>query len=149
MALKKISSRFSMAVHILSLLATGDGATLTSERMAGSINTNPVVVRKIMGMLKKAGFLNVRAGTGGAYLLKNIEDISLLDVYRAVEVVEEHDLFNFHDNPNPDCPVGANIESVFRSTLLQAQNAMEQVLADVPLKQLVHDLNEKISSSES
>lgn len=138
-----------MAVHILSLLATGDGATLTSERMAGSINTNPVVVRKIMGMLKKAGFLNVRAGTGGAYLLKNIEDISLLDVYRAVEVVEEHDLFNFHDNPNPDCPVGANIESVFRSTLLRAQSAMEQVLADVPLKQLVHDLNEKISSSES
>jgi DNA-binding IscR family transcriptional regulator len=93
--------------------------------------------------------VHVRAGTGGAFLRKEPDQITLLDVYRAVEVVEEDELFNFHDNVNPDCPVGANIESVFRLVLLQAQSAMEQVLAQVTLKQLVTELSEKIGSSKS
>lgn len=60
----KISSRFTVAVHILSLLALEKNAHCTSEWIAGSVNTNPVVVRRVIGQLKKAGFVQVRPGTG-------------------------------------------------------------------------------------
>jgi Rrf2 family protein len=146
--MKKISSRFSIAVHVLSLISLST-SPCTSDFIAESVKTNPVIIRRIIGKLKKAGLVHVRAGTGGAFLRKEPDQITLLDVYRAVEVVEEDELFNFHDNVNPDCPVGANIESVFRLVLLQAQSAMEQVLAQVTLKQLVTELSEKIGSSKS
>lgn len=87
-------------------------------------------------MLKKAGLVEVRPGVGGASLLKDPDQISLLDVYRAVEVVEDGQLFNFHDQPNPQCPVGRNIESVLRAEMMEAQHAMEHRLAQVSIRQL-------------
>ncbi|WP_025026427.1 Rrf2 family transcriptional regulator [Caldalkalibacillus mannanilyticus] len=140
----KISSRFTIAVHILSLISLDQTNSCTSEWMAGSVNTNPVIIRRITGLLKKAGLVNVRPGTGGAYLLKDLEEITLLDVFRAVDVVEEGEMFHFHENPNPQCPVGANIQSVLELILLRAQNAMEQILADINMKELVTDLSKKI-----
>jgi Rrf2 family protein len=146
--MKKISSRFSVAVHILSVVSLST-SPCTSDFIAKSVNTNPVIIRRIIGNLKKAGLVHVKAGTGGTYLNKELDEISLLDVYRAVEVVEKGDLFNFHDQPNPDCPVGANIESVLRTSMLEAQAAMEHKLAQVTLKQLVSDLREKAGSLQS
>ncbi|MDF2958326.1 MAG: Rrf2 family transcriptional regulator [Paenibacillus sp.] len=146
--MKKISNRFSIAVHILSLISLST-TPCTSDYIAGSVNTNPVIIRRIIGSLKKAGLVHVKAGIGGTYLRKEPDDITLLDVYRAVEVVEKGDLFNFHDHPNPDCPIGANIESVLRTNMLEAQHAMENQLARVTLKQLVTELNEIPGSSES
>ncbi|WP_017727716.1 Rrf2 family transcriptional regulator [Halalkalibacterium ligniniphilum] len=143
--MKKISSRFSIAVHILTLLSLTT-SPCTSEFIAGSVKTNPVIIRRIIGKLKKAGLVQVQAGTGGAYILKELDDVTLLDVFRAVEVIDQDLLFNFHDHPNPACPVGANIESVLRKKMRQAQNAMEQSLAQVTLKSLVTELNEKKSS---
>lgn len=138
----KISSRFTVAVHILSLLATAKGVPCTSEWIAGSVNTNPVIIRRLTGQLKKAGLVNVRSGTGGAYLLKNPGDITLYDIYLAVEVVEEGQLFHFHEEPNPDCPVGASIQAVLQIILQRAQSAMEQILTDVTLKELATNLIE-------
>lgn len=140
----KISSRFTVAVHILSLIKVDRNTSCTSEWIAGSVNTNPVVIRRILGKLKKAGLVGVKAGTGGAYLLKSLQDITLLDVYRAVDVVEEGELFQFHDQPNPQCPVGRNIESVLEWVLKRAQSAMEQVLADITMEEVVTDLIQKI-----
>ncbi|MFC7439606.1 Rrf2 family transcriptional regulator [Laceyella putida] len=139
----KISSRFTVAVHILSLLSIAGNAHCTSEWIAGSVNTNPVVIRRVIGKLKKVELVNVRPGTGGAYLLKDLDEITLLDVYKAVEVVEEGQLFQFHEQPNPDCPVGASIQSVLQLILERAQIAMEQVLAEITMKQLVTDLIQK------
>jgi Rrf2 family protein len=140
----KISSRFSVAVHILSLLSVGKDNHNTSEWIADSVNTNPALIRKLIGMLKKAGFVNVRSGTGGAFLIKTLDEVTLLDVFRAVEVVEEGELFHFHDDPNPNCPVGSNIQSVLEWIMLRAQNEMEQVLAKVTMEELVTDLVQKI-----
>lgn len=145
MTVIRISSRFTVGVHILSLVSLQQSKVLcTSEWIAGSVNTNPVVIRKIMGMLKKAGLLEIRRGTGGAFLLKPLHEIKLLDVYRAVDVVEEGELFQFHEQPNPDCPVGANIQSVLEVVLLTAQEAMERVLAGISLGDIVTSLNKKI-----
>ncbi|GAV14159.1 MULTISPECIES: Rrf2 family transcriptional regulator [Paenibacillus] len=144
----KISSRFSVAVHILSLLALEPNAHHTSEWMAGSVNTNPVVIRRVTSQLKKAGLVDVRPGTGGATLNKPAGDITLLDVYRAVEAVEEGELFGFHDHPNPKCPIGANIESVLQLVMLRAQSAMEQVLAEMTLDHLAVDLKDRMEENE-
>lgn len=146
--MKKISNRFSIAVHILSLVSLST-SPCTSDFIAESVNTNPVIIRRIIGSLKKAGLVHVKAGTGGTFLRKDLDEITLLDVYRAVEVVEKGNLFNFHEHPNPDCPVGANIESVLRTNMLDAQAAMEHTLAQVTLKQLVTELSEKTGSLKS
>jgi len=143
----KISSRFTVAVHILSLLAVAQNAHCTSEWIAGSVNTNPVIIRRVLGNLKKAGLVNVRAGTGGAYLLKKLEEITLLDIYRAVDVVEEGQLFQLHNEPNPKCPVGANIQAVLQLILRRAQEAMEQILAEITMKELVTELTQQIKKS--
>jgi len=141
----KISSRFSIAVHILSLLATAKGAHCTSEWIADSVRTNPVVIRRILGQLKKSGIAGVRAGAGGAFLLKGLDELTLLDVYRAVEVVEEGELFHIHEQPNPDCPVGANIQAVLELIVRRAQNAMEAILADITLHELISELTEHMN----
>lgn len=133
--MKQISTRFSIAVHILSLIAVSP-QDCTGDFIASSVNTNPVIIRRIMGMLKKAGLVDVRPGVGGATLLKDPDELTLLDVYRAVDVIEDGQLFGFHGDPNPQCPVGRNIESALRSEMVAAQRAMEQRLAQVSLRQL-------------
>lgn len=78
-------------------------------------------------------------------MLKGLEEITLLDVYRAAEVVEEGELFHIHEQPNPDCPVGANIQAVLELIVRRAQNAMEAVLADITMYELISELTEQIN----
>ena len=134
--MKQISTRFSIAVHTLSLIAVSPN-DCTGDFIAGSVNTNPVVIRRIMGMLKKAGLVDVRPGVGGASLLKDPSQITLLDIYRAVNVTEENQLFRIHENPNIRCPVGRNIEQVLQAELRDAQSVMEQRLAQTTLADLI------------
>jgi len=141
-----ISSRFSVAIHILSLLEINKDGISTSEYISGSVNTNPVVIRRIMGMLNKAGLVEVRTGVAGSKLSRPLDQITLLDVYRAVHVVEEDGLFAVHDHPNPDCPVGKNIQSTIEPIFSLAQKAMENTLAAVTLKDVVNDISAKAPS---
>ncbi|MEB2281509.1 Rrf2 family transcriptional regulator [Lysinibacillus xylanilyticus] len=144
----KISSRFTIAVHILTIIKQNPSTICTSEFMAESVNTNPVVIRKIVSYLKKAGIVQVRRGTGGASLVKDLDAITLLDIFRSVEVVEEDQLFHLHENPNPDCPIGANIQSVLELILVQAQEAMERVLANITMEQVITSLVHEIQQSK-
>lgn len=134
--MKQISSRFSIAVHTLSLIAVAPNEC-TGDFIARSVNTNPVIIRRIMSKLKQAGLIDVRSGVGGAFLLKEPADISLLDVYRALEVVEEGQLFNFHKHPNPNCSVGRMIEQSLRTELIEAQLAMEERLERVTIQEMM------------
>ncbi|MFD0714856.1 Rrf2 family transcriptional regulator [Paenibacillus sp. GCM10027626] len=142
----KISSRFSIAVHILSLLAITPSTHCTSEWLAGSVGTNPVIIRRVLGQLKKAGLVTVRAGSGGASLVKQLNEVRLLDIYRAVDVVEAGQLFHIHEEPNPACPVGANIQTVLQLLLTRAQEAMENILAAVTMEELVQVLAKEIET---
>lgn len=134
--MKQISSRFSIAVHILSLIAVSPGEC-TGDYLAGSVNTNPVIIRRITGMLKRAGLVDVRPGVGGASLLREPERITLLDVYRAVEAAEADGLFHMHGRPNPACPVGRNIEAALGEKMTEAQSALERQLAGETLQRLI------------
>ena len=129
----QISSRFTLAVHILACIAVIKDMKITSNLLAGSTNTNPVIVRKILGQLKNAGLVEVVRGTGGASLAKPPEEISFLDIYQAVECVERGKLFHFHENPNEKCPIGRNIHNVLDDKLEQVQRAMERELASISM----------------
>jgi Rrf2 family protein len=143
----QISSRFSIAVHMLALIHVRTDH-LTSDQIADSVNTNPVVIRQISRLLKKNGLIGVRRGSGGSYLLKDASDISLFDVYKAVEVVEENELFHTHQSPNPNCWVGANINGVLELILVKAQHAMEGVLQEVSLQDITELIAQKKHASQ-
>ncbi|KKI93201.1 Rrf2 family transcriptional regulator [Bacillus sp. SA1-12] len=138
-----ISSRFSVGIHILALLEINKEGINSSDYLAGSVNTNPAVIRKIMGMLKKEGLVEVHPGIAGAKLARDLSHITLLDVYKAVNVVKEKELFSVHEEPNPACPVGRNIQDTIEPLLTTAQLALEKSLKSVTLEEVVKDLVEK------
>jgi Rrf2 family protein len=129
-----ISSRVAVAVHVLAYLAWKRHEAATSERIAASVNTNPVVVRRIVGALRNAGMVTVQPGVGGgAQLARTPRDITLLEVYRAVE--DGDDLFSLHpQQPRRDCSVGGNIQAVLQGVFCRATAAMEEVLAGVTME---------------
>lgn len=133
----QLSSRFPVAVQLLILLAwCPDQYKVTSEVMAFSVNTNPALIRRIMGYLKKSGLVSVAAGTGGAKLTRSAADITLLDIYRAVELTDQDSLFGLHETPNLRCPIGGRINRVLIPHLEQARNALEESLRQVTIEQL-------------
>ena len=137
----QISSRFTIAIHMLACMEAFKGEyKVTSEFLASSINVNPVIIRRILSQLRDAGIVEVRRGPGGAAPAKPLQEITLLDVYRAVDCVEEKALFHFHENPNMSCPVGRNIHNILDDKLLRAQEAMEWELQAVTLADLMADL---------
>ena len=140
----KITSRFTVAVHTLLVIYNFSATTkVTSDFIAASVQVNPVVIRRTLLSLKAAGMVDVKAGSGGASIIKDMGDITLYDVYKAVDSMDG-DMFHFHENPNPACPVGRNIHAVLDSHLADAQAAMENELKKVTLLDLTKDLASKI-----
>ena len=133
----QISSRFTIALHIFTCVETfKNDYKITSDFLAGSINTNPVIIRKILTQLKNAGLITVARGTGGISPTRSLKDISFYDVYQAIEPVENGDLFNFHSSPNPQCPVGKNIHALLDDKLKTIQLAMENEMKKYTLDDL-------------
>ena len=133
----QISSRFTVALHIFTCVEVfKDDYKVTSDFLAGSINTNPVIIRKILTQLKNAGLIEVARGTGGITVTKPLAEITFYDVYEAIEPVENGDLFRFHENPNPECPVGRNIHKLLDQKLQAIQGAMEDEMKRYTVKDL-------------
>ena len=92
----QISSRFTISIHMMACMETFKNQyKITSDFLAGSIQVNPVIIRRILSQLKDAGLVDVKRGTGGAAVAKPLEEITFLDVYRAVDCIEENTLFHF------------------------------------------------------
>lgn len=137
----QISSRFTMAIHMFACIDTFIDQKMTSDFMAGSIGTNPVIIRKLLQQLKAAGLVEVSRGTGGVTITKPLEEITFLDVYRAVECSPDEELFHFHENPNQMCPVGRNIHHVLDDKLVRVQKAMEKELSAITLADVKKDIS--------
>ncbi len=134
-----VNSRFAVAIHILSLIAvTKDRTVLTSDFIAGSVNTNPVVVRRISSQLKKAHLLSSTAGVSGYALTKQPQQISLLEIYKAVQAPDE--LFALHKSPNPACDVGKQINGVLTNVFDTVQQAMEREMQQQSLQHILDRL---------
>lgn len=137
----QISSRFTIAIHMFTCIDIFQNEyKITSDFLASSIQVNPVIIRKLLSQLRNAGLIEVKRGTGGTSISKPLEEITFLDVYRAVECIEDNTLFHFHENPNPECPVGRNIHTVLDHKLLQVQNAMERELESITLADVMEDM---------
>jgi Rrf2 family protein len=136
------SSRFAVAVHVLTLLAQAGGEPVTSEYIAGSVNTNPSLVRRLLSSLARAGLTTSQLGTGGGALLARPADqVTLLDVYRAVD---EGELFGMHrEQPNPACPVGRNIQAELQGRIDSAAQALERELARTTIAQMLEGVTSR------
>ena len=132
----QISSRFTIAVHILTCIDYfHEEYTITSDFLAGSVGVNPVIIRQIILQLKAAGLVEVVRGKGGIILARPLESITLYDVYEAVESVKGK-LFRFHENPNPDCPVGKNIHAALDGSLDEIQAVLEAKMQSITMKDI-------------
>ncbi len=137
----QISSRFTIAIHIFACIDVfEDEYKITSDFLAESINVNPVVIRRILQQLKAANLINVTRGSGGAAIVRDMDKITFLDVYNAVECVDNGELFHFHENPNTDCPVGRNIHNVLDSRLSRIQKAMEDEMRKITIADAIKDV---------
>jgi len=126
------NSRFAVSLHILAYLAYRAGMSVPSAEIASSVDTNPVVIRRLLSALVKARLVKAQKGAAGGFSLASTPDnITLLDVYRAVEPQPDHGLRHF--SPNHKCPVGAKIESILHPIFFKAQAGMEAELAHVTL----------------
>ena len=139
----QISSRFTIALHIFTCVDVfKDGYKVTSDFLAGSINTNPVVKRKLLTQQINAGLSTGARGTGGVKPTRPLSEITFYDVYQAIEPVENGDLFRFHESPNPECLVGRNIHALLDDKLKAIQSAMEEEMRKYTLLDLRSGITE-------
>ena len=126
------NTRFSLAVHVLTLLAEHDPQPVSSETAAGSAGTSPVHIRRVMSNLRNVGIVDSHAGAGGGWTLaRAARRITMADVWDAVYGGEN--IVSLHPEPNPACAVGANIGAVLEDLSDKATEAARSELATVTL----------------
>ncbi|EFA23569.1 transcriptional regulator, Rrf2 family [Bifidobacterium gallicum DSM 20093 = LMG 11596] len=137
----QISSRFTMAVHVMVAIDVySSDHKVTSTFLAKSVNANPVIIRRLIQQLKNDDLITVTRGAGGAVLARDPQDITLLDIFDAVEAVDDAGLFNFHDNPGRSEPVGRHIHDVLDVRLDRVHAAMERELQSMTVADLAQHM---------
>ena len=135
------NQQFSVSVHILAILAAYPKSPLTSETIAGSVDTHPVVIRRIMAHLRQHGLVDSRSGaSGGWHLLQEPAAINLRDVYRAIR---HENVLAMHQHPNPDCPIGGHIRETLEPVFDEAQNSLETALGQFTISDVLEKVLEK------
>ena len=130
------NSQFSMAVHVLTVLARHKDEKIKSETVACSVNTNPVVIRRLLGQLSQASLVESQTGAaGGTRLARCPKEITLAEVYKAVSCGE---VFALHGrSPNQNCPVGRNIEAVLCSLQKEIDKSVGEKLSQYTLQSVL------------
>ncbi|WP_295729479.1 Rrf2 family transcriptional regulator [uncultured Limosilactobacillus sp.] len=138
----KISTRFSDSIHILAFIDIYRGIIpLTSKNIASSIETSPVVVRRLMSALNKARLINTVHGAADPELAKSPQEISLYDVFLAIE--GDAPLFTIDEQTNPQCIVGGNIQATLNEYYQQAETAAKAKLAATSLQDIIDTIRVK------
>jgi Rrf2 family protein len=135
------NSRMTIAVHVLAWLALAQRRgheVLTSDQVAASVNTNPVIIRRCLGELRRAGLVEVRHGAGAGWsLARDPGQITLLEVHDAIG---PGPLFGLHRaEPNLECPVGKGIRPVLSQVYGGIDRAVRRELASVSVADVLHD----------
>ncbi|MEO6589206.1 MAG: Rrf2 family transcriptional regulator [Pyrinomonadaceae bacterium] len=133
------NTQFSIAVHLMLALGLNCGKEVTSAQMAMSVNTSPSFIRRILAKLSKANLVTATTGKSGfSALAKPAEEISLLEIYKAVDAPKT---FAIHDYPAQEfCKVSCTIESVMQKVLDNAQNSFETTLSETSLAEIIADI---------
>ena len=138
----KYSTKVSDAVHILAFINLNPDLPLTSERIAISVQTNASYVRQLMSTLRKAGLLRSIKGHAKPELAKEPTEITLLDVYRAVEGRKHQLHLDTHTNPN--CGVGVHIQEALQDSFDQVQARAEEEMAHITLQNVLDEYEKRI-----
>lgn len=132
----RTSCRFAIAVHVLAVLAYKDGERVTSDLLAKSVNTNPVIIRRLLLALQRAKLVDTRKGAGfGSRLARSADRINLCEIFRAVEEAEPFS--SPSKKPNAACPVGSCIRETLEKVFLSAQEALERDLEKTTLAGII------------
>jgi len=136
------NSRLTVAVHAVAwvgLYQRLGHEVATSEQIAGSANTNPVVIRRLLGELRAAGLVKSQRGSGAGWTLaREMTAITLLDVYDAIE---SGPLFGMHRaEPNQDCVVGAGIQPALKSVYDRLDSTLRAELASSTVEDVLKDV---------
>lgn len=131
----KFSHKLSDAIHILAYLDIFKDGDRSSKQIAASIEANPSVVRSLMSDLRRAGLIQSQQGAPNATLAKDPANITLLDVYHALNM--NHDLLHIDLKTNPNCLVGANIQDTLNEVYAQVQVAAEAQLQATTLQDVI------------
>jgi Rrf2 family protein len=134
------SSRFVMTVHALCVLAKSGKGPVCSTYIAKSVDTNPVVIRRLMAELERAKLVKSTAGRAGGFALSHDpRTVTLADIY---EVVEDDSIFRMHKlNPEAECPVAAQMGKALAEPLSLAHNAMTNALRATTLYDVASAIN--------
>jgi Rrf2 family protein len=136
----RINTKCSLALHLLLLLAAFSGESkMTSEKIAKSAGCNPVIIRNLLGDLKKAGLVNVQRGTGGATLGRAPEEISIWSVCEAVDPDSLTNLIGMHQNPSQACPVGSKIHELLKAPYESIEKAVQEAMSAFTLDKLMKE----------
>lgn len=145
----QISMKCSVAVHCLIFIYEARGiAKVTSSLLAESTGCNPVVIRNIMSALKKAGLIIVPRGTGGAELSKAPAEITLYQIYAALEPKGLASLIGIHSCEGRACPVAQNIRKVLQSPYHQIEDAVQQTMERITLQAMIEEFEGIVQPSE-
>jgi len=130
------NSRFPVAVHVMTALAWNEGESVSSRQLAESVRTNPVVIRRLLLHLGKAGLVETQVGKGGGVrLARRPGSITLLDIYRAIAIGSP---FVVPDKPeNKTCEVSCSMKPILASILAETDRAVSRSLEKVRLSDLV------------
>jgi DNA-binding IscR family transcriptional regulator len=143
----RTSCRFAMAVHVLTVLGYYPHGRLTSALLASSVNTNPVVIRRLLLILQQAGLIETRKGAGfGSCLSRAPSRINLAEVYRAVETEKPFPMPP--GKPNAACPVGQSVQTAMEEVFASAKRALERDLSKKTLASILNVVNQAASRSD-
>lgn len=138
--MRSVNSKLSIAMHCLVFISEyGAKTKVTSTLLSLSTGCNPVVIRNILSALKKAGILSVPQGTGGARLLRSPQEISLGEVYAAVNDADTPSIFGIHANPSNLCPVGRSIHAVLEKPYHTLGDAVLERMRTISLQNILDD----------
>ena len=145
-AVMRSSCRFAMAVHVLAVLAYKEGDPVSSALLAASVNTNPVIIRRLLLILQEAKLVETRKGAGfGSRLSRLPTRINLAEVYRAVEA--DDPFVMPRRKPNGACPVGQGIGTALERVFASAQEALERDLARMTLAGIVQTVRRQVPAT--
>ncbi len=135
-----VNTQFAIAVHLMAGLACRcDKDGVTSGHLAQSVNTSPSFVRRTLAKLSRAGLVETTTGKAGAcWLAKKAKDISLLDIYKAVDAPKVFAIHGYSEQK--ECFVSCHIKTALEGALTKTQKAMEVCLANISLTQIVSDV---------
>src|ERR1700678_2698508 len=144
-----LSSKLTVGIHVLTALALDCDEALTSEVIAQSVNTNPVVIRRLLGSLREAGLVESKTGVGGGWsLIVDPERITLLDILRAVEPHSEPFALH-HSEPNPECPCGLYIQGALTEVYDKVREGMCRQLSDITVACIAGKILERMRQGSS